>query len=181
MAFLGGAFVLLAPFGYAIFILRKLDAAAKQRKQSGGGTRIRLMIVDFFSLMLLIQVPFNFVDFEYVNRVAIFLIVISLIALLLIWLTTIKTVSQAGIVSFGWRALISMILIPTMYIGSFYFGGRMLGVFFGHAATPVEAAWLVAAFIGMVLSPWIVNGALKAAATPVSIDPVTGTPDPFAD
>jgi len=159
-SFLGLA-LLFGSFGYAIFILKKLDSAAKKRQKSVGKTRIRFMILDFFSLILLIQVPFNFVDFEYFGLTAFFLLVISLSALLLVWFTTIKTVSHAGIVTFGWRALTSMILIPTM--------------------STQEVVWLVVSFVGMVLSWWIANGAVAAGATPVSIESDTGTRDPFAD
>jgi len=130
----GGLVLILGPFVYAVFILKKLDAAAKRRKQSGGETRSRFMIVDLLSLVLLLQVPFNFLDIKYVEATTVVLTAIFLMALFLVWLTTIKTVSEAGITSFGWRALISMILIPTMYIGSFYFGVGSLGLISGEAS-----------------------------------------------
>ena len=185
IAFFFGVVLIFGPFAYAIFILKKLDAAAKQRKQSGGNTQFRFMIVDFFSLILLVQLPFNFVSLELGDVTSIVLIVISLIAVLLVWFTTIKTVSQAGISTFGWRALVSMILIPTMYIGSFYFGIASLNMIWGDMTSPRAIVWLVASFVGMVLSLWIVNGAVEAGAEvavdPVVVEAVTSTTDPFAD
>ena len=177
---IGGLVLILSPFCYAIFILKKLDAAATQRKQAGGETRFRFLIVDFLSLILLLQVPFNFVTLDLPDEMKVFLIAICLIALLLVWFTTIKTVSQAGISTFGWRALISMILIPTMYIGSFYFGFGCLSLIFGDASSR-GIVWLVACVTGMILSPWIVSGALSSVTEPAPIDPESTAPDPFAD
>lgn len=190
-----GFALVLVPFGYAIFILKKLDAAAKQQlairsadpEQAGrigaGKPQFRFMIVDFFSLILLIQLPFNFVTFRRGDGTVIFIIVISLVAVLLVWFTTIKTVSQAGINSFGWRALVSMILIPTMYVGSFYVGIASLNLIWGNGSSGKAVVWLVVTLIGMVLSWWIVNGALGAADAPVpeEAEIVSSDPDPFAD
>ena len=112
---LGGLVLLLCPLAYAIYILGRLDIAAKKRKLSGVETKFSFMIVDFFSLILLVQLPFNFVSLRHGDGVSIFIIGISLFAVLLVWYTTIRTVSQAGISSFGWRALVSMIVIPVSY------------------------------------------------------------------
>ena len=187
LAFCSGVILVLGPFGYAIFILKKLDAAAKLRKQAGNDkqieairrganprqarkvvaasreTQFRFLIVDFFSLILLVQLPFNFVQFSRGDGISMVIIAISLVAVLLVWFTTIKTVSQAGINSFGWRALVSMVLIPTMYIGSFYVGPASLNLIWGTGSTKA-VVWLVAALIGMILSWWIVKGALKAVS-----------------
>lgn len=186
LAIIGSAVLIFAPFVYAVYILRKLDAAAKHRRRSDGETRFRFMIVDFFSLILLIQAPLNFVSLDLTQAMVTILIVISLIAILLVWFTTIKTVSAAGIDTFGWRALVSMVLIPTMYIGSFYFGVGTLSLFFGDAS-PAGVVWLVVCVVGMVVSPWIVNGALASvlaasAIEPAQLDAGSSTPsDPFAD
>lgn len=180
---IGGSLLVFGPFIYAIVILRKLDTAAKQRKSSTGETQFRLMIIDFFSLIMLIQLPLNIVTLDLDSVVTKILIVISLIATLLVWFTTIKTVSQAGIETFGWRALVSMILIPTMYIGSFYFSVGTLRLIFGNAS-PSSVAWLVACAIGMIASPWIVSGALTtadSASETAQLDSGASTPDPFAD
>ena len=141
------------------------------------------MIVDFFSLILLVQLPFNFVSLRHGDGVSIFIIGISLFAVLLVWYTTIRTVSQAGISSFGWRALVSMIVIPTMYVGSFYFGVGSINMLWGDASAEA-VAWLAVISVGMFLSFWIVKGALKAteaAVDQVSIQAQTATSDPFAD
>ena len=180
---LGGLVLLLCPLAYAIYILGRLDIAAKKRKLSGVETKFSFMIVDFFSLILLVQLPFNFVSLRHGDGVSIFIIGISLFAVLLVWYTTIRTVSQAGISSFGWRALVSMIVIPTMYVGSFYFGVGSINMLWGDASAEA-VAWLAVISVGMFLSFWIVKGALKAteaAVDQVSIQAQTATSDPFAD
>ena len=180
---LGGLVLLLCPLAYAIYILGRLDIAAKKRKLSGVETKFSFMIVDFFSLILLVQLPFNFVSLRHGDGVSIFIIGISLFAVLLVWYTTIRTVSQAGISSFGWRALVSMIVIPTMYVGSFYFGVGSINMLWGDASAEA-VAWLAVISVGMFLSFWIVKGALKAteaAVDQVSTQAQTATSDPFAD
>ena len=180
---LGGLVLLLCPLAYAIYILGRLDIAAKKRKLSGVENKFSFMIVDFFSLILLVQLPFNFVSLRHGDGVSIFIIGISLFAVLLVWYTTIRTVSQAGISSFGWRALVSMIVIPTMYVGSFYFGVGSINMLWGDASAEA-VAWLAVISVGMFLSFWIVKGALKAteaAVDQVSIQAQTATSDPFAD
>ena len=107
--------LVIGPFVFAIFILKKLDTAAKQRRVIFGKSKFRFMIVDFLSLILLLQMPFNLLrlDLRLGDRVLVFLVSLALLALTLVWLTTIKTVSQAGVVTFGWRALISICLLYT--------------------------------------------------------------------
>ena len=176
--------LIFGPFVFAIFILKQLDNAARQRKSLFGKSKFRLMIVDFLSLILLVQMPFNLLrmDLGLGDRMMVFLISAALVALTLVWFTTIKTVSQAGIETFGWRALISMILIPTMYIGSFFCGFPAVGLLWGERVPTAGIVCLVASVVGMLLSPWIVRGALNS----VSQDPPIPSqsqapPDPFAD
>jgi len=171
---------------YSGFMLRKLDVAAKLRMQALGSQPFRFMIGDLFSLMLLIQLPLKFLAFELDQRPMVFLFVICLIAVVLVWLTTIKTVSQAGIVTFGWRALISMVLIPTMYIGCFYFAVALpmaVASFFDRRFPSSNEAmvWLVVALLGVVVSPWIVRGALNSVSQPPVDEKVKKVADPFAD
>ncbi len=176
-----GLVVLFGPFIYAGFVLTKLDAAAKLRKGSQVGQRWRFMIVDFFSLMLLVQMPFRLLVFELDRQTLVWLVTVCLGAVVAIWFTTIKTVSQAGIVSFRWRALVSMVLIPTMYLGSFYFGIATINWFHGELKSIQAIFWLVISLVGMVASPWIVRGALKSVdQSPVDAGPKKVV-DPFAD
>lgn len=176
-----GPFVVIGPFVYAIYILRKLDTAAKLRKSTLGKTPFRFMIVDFFSLILLVQLPFNFLSFEVGDGGMIVAAFFAFCAVALVWLTTIKTVSQAGIVTFGWRALVSMILIPTMYVGSFYFGIASINLLFSEQKSSEAIVWLVVSLLGMIASPWIVRGALKSAVQNPTVEPVSEVSDPFAD
>ena len=176
--------LVIGPFVFAIYILKKLDAAAKQRRVIFGKSKFRFMIVDFLSLILLLQMPFNLLrlDLRLGDRVLVFLVSLALLALTLVWLTTIKTVSQAGVVTFGWRALISMVLIPTMYIGSFFCGVPAVKLLWGERVSSAGIVWLVVSAVGMILSPWIVRGALNSVSLD---DPTTSQPqappDPFAD
>ena len=176
--------LVFGPFVFAIFILKKLDTAAKQRREIFGKSKFRFMIVDFLSLILLLQMPFSLLglDLRLGDQVLVFLISLALLALTLVWLTTIKTVSQAGIVTFGWRALISMVLIPTMYIGSFFCGVPAVQLLWGERVSNAEIVWMVAAAVGMILSPWIVRGALNSVSLDDSIASQPAAPaDPFAD
>ena len=174
--------LLVGPFLYAVFILRKLDEAARHRKNLVAKTRFRFMIVDFFSLILLIQMPFNLLRIDALDNTAINVtIFLSLAALTSVWFATIRTASQAGIATFKWRALVSMILIPTMYIGCFYTSIVSINWLFGKPPSGEVFTWLLVSVIGMVASWWIVRGALDSASREKTLHQESKPFDPFAD
>lgn len=184
-----GGLILILLLGSCIYsgsILRKLDTAAKLRNKTRGAQRFRFMIGDFFSLFLLVQIPLKFLNFELKQGPMVFLIIVCLIAVVAVWLTTIKTVSQAGIDTFGWRALVSMVLIPTMYIGCFYFAivlpMAIANVLEGPRPMSSEMmVWLVISLLGIITSPWIVRGALNSVSQNTAVEKATKVVDPFAD
>ena len=173
--------LLIGPFVYAIFVLRKLDQAARQRKKLAVETKFRFMIVDAFSLILLIQMPFKLLSLDARAGTVQVLIFVSLVALTLVWFTTIKTVSEAGIATFKWRALVSMILIPTMYIGCFYVSVTSINWLNGNLLSKEMIIWLGVSLAGMALSPWIIRGALNSVPQDQPLKRESKTPDPFAD
>ena len=173
--------LLIGPFAYAIFILRKLDQAAQQRKKLVSETKFRFMLVDVFSLILLIQMPFKILSLDIGAGTVQVLLFFSLVALALVWFTTIKTVSIAGIATFKWRALVSMILIPTMYIGCFYFSITSISWLTGSPMSAEMIIWLGVSLAGMVFSPWIIRGALNSVSQHQTLQRESKAPDPFAD
>jgi hypothetical protein len=173
--------LVVAPFIYAILILTRLDAAAKKQKEAGQKLESRFMLVDIMSLIFMVGIPFKILDFDFGFGVSTILIVASLIAALAVWSITIKTVSMAGISTFGWRALVSMVLIPTMYFGCFYFGIVSANLIWGWKISAEATAWLVFSFVGMVASPWIVRGSLRSASKSVQVETERANVDPLAD
>lgn len=173
--------LLIGPFVYAIFVVRKLDQAARQRKKFVVKTKFRFMIVDVLSLILLIQIPFKLLSLGARDGSVQVLIFLFLAALTLVWFTTIRTVSEAGITTFKWRALVSMILIPTMYIGCFYFSITSIFWLNGNRLPREMAIWLGISLTGMVFSPWILRGALNSVPQEQPLQREPKAPDPFAD
>ncbi len=173
--------LVIAPFIYAILILKRLDAAAKKRKQAGRKLESRFMLVDIMSLIFMVGVPFKILDFDIGLEVSTILIVASLCAALAVWSITIKTISMAGISTFGWRALVSMVLIPTTYFGCFYVGIVFANLIWGAGISAEATVWLVFSLIGMVASPWIVLGSLRSASSLVKANTEQENVDPLAD
>ena len=171
--------LLVGPLFYAVFILRKLDQAARQRKKMVAETKFRFMIVDILSLILMIQIPFKLLRFDLPNVTLLFLITVALVHLTMVWLATIRTVSEAGITTFKWRALISMILIPTMYVGCLYLSITSINWLIGNPVSNEMIFWLGFSLVGMALSPWIVRGALNSVSEDQQSEPKDI--DPFAD
>jgi len=157
-----GPVMFILPIGVSIFLLRKLDTAAKVRRQKFGKSDSKFFIVDIFSLVFIIQFPLQFLELAGADRGATIAIGILGVAMCAVWWTTITTVSQAGIVTVGWRALVSMVVIPSAYIGSFYLiiasVNWMRGDLAGRAL-----AWLVLSVIGLLVSPFIVAAAIRNA------------------
>ena len=170
-----------APLAYAIWILKRLDAAAKEQKEAGRKPKSTFMLVDLLSLIFLVGIPFKILDSDFGIEISIFLIAVSIIAATAVWFTTIDTISIAGIKTFGWRALVSMVLIPTMYFGCFYFAMGLFSLLWGNEPSVEATTWLVFSFIGIVASPWIVRGALRSASSTVPAETEARTVDPFAD
>ena len=108
--------VILIPVFFAGFILRLLDKAAKDRQQ-----KVRVYVVDFFSLLFLMQIPMA-IMLQLPTQEKFLPAVVSCIFSLimaLVWWTTIRTVSRAGIFRVADRVWISLLVIPMMYVGSF--------------------------------------------------------------
>lgn len=113
--FICTAVLVLAPLWMAGRMLHLLDNAAKERKSP-----MRLWLVDFFSLLFLIQLPLAmfmpYLNIPTAGRAGV--AVFFSLTVLTVWWCTIKTVSGAGIVSGFWRSVISLFVIPMAYIGS---------------------------------------------------------------
>jgi len=154
----------LAPIATAIMILRKLDEAARVRKRRFGRVQFRFFIFDFFSLIFLLQLPFGFVTLESLKNGAGIAVGFLCCALVAVWWTTIRTVSDAGITTVGWRAFISMVVIPATFIGSFYIGIAAINFAQGEFSTR-STVWMVLAIVSLSVSPLIVRKALAAAET----------------
>ena len=108
--------VIVFAMAIAVCILRPIDKAARNRRE-----KFKFVLVDLFSLLFLIQLPLailghNFEDESYSYAVVAGALMLTM---LLVWWTTVRVVSQAGIQTTSWRALISLIVIPATYIGSF--------------------------------------------------------------
>jgi len=129
----------------------------------------------------LIQIPFKLLSLGASDDTVQFLISVSLVALTLVWFITIKTVSEAGIATFKWRALVSMVLIPTMYIGCFYFSITLINWLGGNPLSREMTLWLGVSLAGMISSPWIVRGALNSVPQDQPLQRESEAPDPFAD
>ena len=161
--FLIGATMSVFPILLSIYLLKRLDSAAKIRREKFGKSQFKFFLVDFFSLIFLIQLPFNFLDPEFLDNRISFAIGLLVLAMVAVWWTTIVTVSQAGISTVRKRALISMIVIPSTYIGSFYLVIGGINLVIGQQFGTRAIVWFVVSAIGLVLSPFIVIQALNAA------------------
>ncbi len=130
--------VILVPIFFAGFILRLLDKAAKARQRP-----VRYYLVDFFSLVFLIQIPFALI-LQMPNRdnfAAALVAGFFGLMMALVWWTTIKTVSRAGIVRVADRSWISLLVIPMMYVGSFAIVGIAITLLRGPKGFQVQ--WVV--------------------------------------
>ena len=110
--------LILIPIIFAGMILNLIDRAARMRQRP-----VKMYLVDLFSLIFLIQIPWAIrlqlkVQPEQMaawTTVA----AISSAVMVLIWWITITTVSKAGINRVSARAQISILVIPMTYVGSF--------------------------------------------------------------
>ena len=143
------------PLIFAALILRVIDIAARQRREP-----VRLYIVDFFSLIFFIQLPMAIAlqteNREQGSAVAVAGIFSALMAL--VWWTTVKTVSRAGISDSKTRAWISLLVIPMAYVGSFSIIATGIGI--GNSQDKQMTATLIAIeilLIGLMVLSWIVT------------------------
>ena len=108
--------LVLAPMIVAGRMLHQLDVAAKKRKAP-----VKVWLVDFFTLLFLVQLPLAFVvknlGINVRGRAAV-AVGLCLVAML-VWWGTVKTISGAGITKVFWRSAISLFAFPMAYLGSF--------------------------------------------------------------
>ena len=151
-------FGIAAPLFFAVYILRHFDYAAKRRR-----AEVRIFIVDFFSLIFMVQIPLVVLRNQIDLREFIFFCVTFVLVMILIWWTTVRTVAQAGIQTTGWRTLISIIVIPSTYVGAF---GIPSCVAVFTAANEATARWALGIGIflvfAMTVSLFITKAAMKA-------------------
>ncbi len=151
-------FGIAAPLCFAVHILRHFDYAAKRRR-----AEVQIFIVDFFSLIFMVQIPLVVLRSQIDQRDFIVFCVTFVLVMILIWWTTVKTVAQAGIQTMGWRALISIIVIPSTYVGAF---GIPSCVAVFTAANETTAPWAfgigISLVFAMLVSLFITKAAMKA-------------------
>jgi hypothetical protein len=147
--------VILIPVVFAGFILRLLDKAAKARRRP-----VKIYIVDFFSLLFLMQIPLA-IMMQLPNRDRVLSTVVSgvfSLLMALVWWTTIKTVSRAGIVQIADRCWISLLVIPMMYVGSFAIIAIALTIFSNNFSkfqidlAVIEAVLVALMFLSLVVT-----------------------------
>ncbi len=155
MHLIGIFFLLLfifLPVIFAGWVLHTIDKASKLRKRP-----VKIYLVDFFSLVFLVQLPMAIV-FQTPNRDeggAIFAAGVFCVLMALVWWTTIKSVSRAGISSVSERACISLIVIPMTFVGSFATMAVGLTIFNRWGNEPILGLFIVEAIlIGLLLFSW---------------------------
>jgi len=130
-------------------MLKQIDDAAKRHEAP-----VKIWLVDLFSLIFLIQLPLTYVSqwqTEVEISVVILMVVLFSAIMTLVWWTTIKTVSRAGITMVLWRSAISLVVIPMAYVGSFAIMAVAISLLNG--GKPI---------FGQRMSPWIVESVLVA-------------------
>lgn len=160
-----GMLIFLAPIYGAIWILRQLDRAAKQRKG-----KVKIFLADLFCLFFLFQLPLVLCHDQFDEPLAIMVAIVFSCLMVLVGWTTIKTVSKAGIQTCGWRSLISLVVIPSTYFGSFVLIAAILSI--GNADNKyysVAIATLCA--IALISSAFITKNALAVAQSEASRSP----------
>lgn len=148
--------VVVTPFAFAIGILRRLDNAAKIRKAN-----VKYHVADLFGLFFLVQLPLAMIVGRFENNEAKIAGVVLAAAMLLVGWTTIKTVSRAGINHPVWRILVSLIVIPSTYIGSFAFVVVMSLLIFESDSSFLNVGIALLTISGLILSSWITNRAIS--------------------
>lgn len=170
----GLAFVV--PIAVSVWMLRKLDRAAKVRRTAFRDADLekpptRIYIVDFFSLIFLIQIPFAVtmnIDRTHPFNGLGLVIIFALAGLLAVWWTTIRTVSEAGISSMRWRAIISMIVMPSAYIGCYFLPVGAINLLNSKFSSYLLFMTILAA-IGLVVSPALIVRALNSVEDPKAL------------
>ncbi len=147
--YLGAILLLLSPLFVAGYMLGQIDKAAKRQQAP-----VKIWLVDLFSLVFLIQIPLALIsrwqtEMEIGPLIAIVLLFSGIMTL--VWWTTIKTVSQAGITSVFWRSAISLFVIPMAFVGSFAIMIVTLGLADGQAVLWFIDSVLVLMMAGSIL------------------------------
>ncbi len=110
--------LVVAPLAGAATTLRQIDRAAKIHRRP-----VKILLVDFFSLIFMVQIPWAILIQLNPGRDQLApAYVVGLVfssAMILVWWTTIASVSKAGITNVSARAQISLLVIPMTYVGSF--------------------------------------------------------------
>ncbi len=151
----------LTLLGITVFFLRQIDNAAKKR-----GAPFGIFLVDLFSLSFMIAIPLAIVTsngVEFDDRVAPLLTIIGIPTMALVWWTTIRTVSKAGINNSVWRAGVSLIVIPMCYVGNIVIGVLTAGILHGEINDTRMIALDGLLIALTIASGFIVFGALKNA------------------
>ena len=149
---------LFTPLVLAIYILRSIDLAAKRRQ-----AKVNFFIVDLFSLIFLIQIPFVMMQAE-IGSVGYYVVIgFSVIASMVVWWVTIRTVSQAGIMGTSWRLAISVVVIPSTFIGSFFLVGSCFVVWWDDEFRLTDAMLTLICLVGLIASFFITRVALTKA------------------
>lgn len=167
---LGWLGLALLPLFIAVKTLRLLDRAAKERNRE-----FKFMIVDLFSLIFLIQIPLTLASGSDIGdaqgRVIWPAAVVFIAVMVLLWQVTIRTIGRSGISTWGQRLLISIVVIPATYIGSYMGPFAVLSVAFQdeRVAERPGFAWLAAAcIVSIAISYLIVRKILSLKIMPPS-------------
>ncbi len=163
--YLGVILLLLSPLFVAGYMLGQIDKAARRQRAP-----VKIWLVDLFSLVFLIQIPLALIsrwqtEMEIGPLIAIVLLFCGIMTL--VWWTTIKTVSRAGITSVFWRSAISLFVIPMAFVGSFAIMIITLGLADGQAGLWFIDSVLV---LMMACSILIVKRAIFVARSPLKQD-----------
>lgn len=148
------------PILFAAVILNRIDRAARIRRQP-----VNVYLVDLFSLIFLIQIPMAIkLQLKIEDEPAtMFAVIVFSLMMLLIWWTTIRAVSKAGIVRVSSRVWISILVIPMTYVGSF----AIVALGWSLIANPDPVDFWILSMVELLLvcllvaSMWISDRCLK--------------------
>ena len=140
----------LGPLLLAGWVLRPLDRSARYHKSKG-----RFMMVDFFGLVFLVQLPIALVTNMYsgsINKAMTLVYVVLPLVSALVWWTAVTTFAKAGITNVRTRMLLVFVVLPIAYVGSLVL--ITLGVTIASHDRPQYGFLAMAIFIfaGMIVS-----------------------------
>lgn len=170
------------PLIFSARILWMIDSAARRQRQP-----VKVYLVDFFSLLFLVQLPYAIFFQFYRNDTEDWLMVsfaatIFAVVMLMVWWTTIRTVSRAGISSTAARSWISLLVIPMTYVGSFAivgFGFTLTGRIAEQRESFIPLLAFVLVLIALlVFAFFVTRRIIKQTQEPVLAEEVE---EPFSD